>query len=209
MEFPHFLPKAIIVDFASFTLSFIICCTALTVNYSKKHNDLEKPLLQKDNDCSYEDGGGFISPGLWSRITFQWLNPLFKRGRNQKLELAHVPCVPQSETAEYASSLLEESLQRKKVECSSLPNAIFLATWKSLALTAIFAGVKTLASFMGPLLITHFVNYLLGKSDDSSNRDGFILAFFFFFAKTAESLTQRELLSDVFYAVFYEGFYLL
>ncbi|KAA0034218.1 putative ABC transporter C family member 15 [Cucumis melo var. makuwa] len=103
----------------------------------------------------------------------------------------------------------EESLQRKKVECSSLPNAIFLATWKSLALTAIFAGVKTLASFMGPLLITHFVNYLLGKSDDSSNRDGLILAFFFFFAKTAESLTQRELLSDVFYAVFYEGFYLL
>ncbi|KAA0034219.1 putative ABC transporter C family member 15 [Cucumis melo var. makuwa] len=192
MEFPHFLPKATIVDFASFTLSFIICCTALTVNYSNKHNDLEKPLLQKDNNCSSEDGGGFISPGLWSRITFQWLNPLFKRGRNQKLELAHVPCVPQSETAEYASSLLEESLQRKKVECSSLPNAIFLATWKSLVLTAIFAGVNTLASFMGPLLITHFVNYLLGKSDDSSNRDGLILAFFFFFAKTTESLTQRQ-----------------
>lgn len=140
MEFPHFLPKATIVDFASFTLSLIICCTALTVNYSKKHNDLEKSLLQKDNDCSSENDGGFISPGLWSRITFQWLNPLFKRGRNQKLELAHVPCVPQPETAEYASSLLEESLQRKKVESSSLPKAIVLATWKFLVLTAIFAG---------------------------------------------------------------------
>lgn len=45
---------------------------------------------------------------------------------------------------------------------------------------------------MGPFLITNFVNYLLGKSDDSSNRDGLILAFFFFFAKTLESLTQRQ-----------------
>ncbi|XP_023512595.1 ABC transporter C family member 3-like isoform X2 [Cucurbita pepo subsp. pepo] len=192
MEFPHFLPKATVIDFASFTLSLIICCTALIVNYHDKHNDLEKSLLQKENDSCSEDDGGFISPGFWSQITFQWLNPLFKRGRNQKLELVHVPSVPQSETAEYVSSLLEESLQRKKIESSSLPKAIVLATWKSLVLTAIFSGVNTLASFMGPFLISNFVNYLLGKSDESSNRDGLILAFFFFFAKTLESLTQRQ-----------------
>ncbi|KAG6601577.1 ABC transporter C family member 3, partial [Cucurbita argyrosperma subsp. sororia] len=192
MEFPHFLPKATVIDFASFTLSLIICWTALIVNYHDKHNDLEKSLLQKENDSCSEYDGGFISPGFWSQITFQWLNPLFKRGRNQKLELVHVPCVPQSETAEYVSSLLEESLQRKKIESSSLPKAIVLATWKSLVLTAIFAGVNTLASFMGPFLISNFVNYLLGKGDKSSNRDGLILAFFFFFAKTLESLTQRQ-----------------
>ncbi|XP_022944933.1 putative ABC transporter C family member 15 [Cucurbita moschata] len=192
MEIPRFLPKPTIVDCASFTLCLIICCTALTVSYSKNHNDLEKLLLQTENVCSSEDHGGFVSPGLWSQITFRWMNPLFKKGRIQKLELAHVPCVPQSETAEYASMLLEESLERTKIESSSLPKAIVLATWKPLVLTAIFAGVNTLASFMGPVLITNFVNYLLRKDDDSSNRDGLILAFFFFFAKTLESLTQRQ-----------------
>lgn len=148
MEFPRFLPKTTIVDFASFTLSLIICCTVLTVNYSKKHNDLEKSLLHKENVCSSEADGGFFSPGLWSQITFQWLNPLFKKGKNQKLELAHVPCVPQSETAEHASSLLEESLQRKKIESSSLPKAIVLATWKSLVLTAIFAGTSSFLHYL-------------------------------------------------------------
>lgn len=140
VEFPHFLPKATILDFASFTLSLIICCSALTVNYSKKDNELEKSLLQKESVCSSEDDCGFISSGLWSQITFQWLNPLFKMGRNQKLELDHIPCLPQSETAEFASSLLEESLQRKKMESSSLPKAIVSATWKSLVFTAILAG---------------------------------------------------------------------
>lgn len=157
MEFPHFIPKATIVDFASFTLSFIICCTGLTVNYSKKHNDFEESLLQKENASSFEDDGGFISPGFWSQLTFRWLNPLFKRGRSQKLELAHVPCVPQSETAEYASSLLEESLLRKKIESSSLPKAIVLATWKSLVLTAIFAGTSPSLHYLNSSMLNPFL----------------------------------------------------
>lgn len=52
-------------------------------------------------------------------------------------------------------------------------------------------GLNTAASYTGPLLITNFVNYLLEKRDNSSIRDGLVLAFIFFFAKTCESLTQR------------------
>lgn len=54
------------------------------------------------------------------------------------------------------------------------------------------AGINTAASYIGPFLITNFVNYLLEKSDGSSIRYGLILAFIFFFAKTLESLTQRQ-----------------
>ena len=45
---------------------------------------------------------------------------------------------------------------------------------------------------MGPFLITNFVNFLLGKEDDSSILYGLILAFIFFFSKTVESLSQRQ-----------------
>ena len=53
-------------------------------------------------------------------------------------------------------------------------------------------GINTIASYTGPLLITNFVNFLLVKEDNSSTHYGLILAFIFFFAKTVESLTQRQ-----------------
>ena len=56
----------------------------------------------------------------------------------------------------------------------------------------ILEGVNTIASYMGPLLITHFVNFLLGNSDNSSIQWGLILAFIFFLSKTVESLSQRQ-----------------
>uniref|UniRef100_UPI0005CAB691 ABC transporter C family member 3-like n=1 Tax=Fragaria vesca subsp. vesca TaxID=101020 RepID=UPI0005CAB691 len=56
----------------------------------------------------------------------------------------------------------------------------------------ILVGVNTIASYMGPFLITNFVNYLLHKHDDSSIYHGLILAFVFFIAKTIESLSQRQ-----------------
>ncbi|KAA8529725.1 hypothetical protein F0562_034175 [Nyssa sinensis] len=45
---------------------------------------------------------------------------------------------------------------------------------------------------MGPFLITNFVNSLSRKPDASSHNNGLILAFILFFAKTVESLSQRQ-----------------
>ena len=56
----------------------------------------------------------------------------------------------------------------------------------------LLVGANTIASYMGPLLITHFVNFLSGKGDDSSYYYGLVLAFIFFMAKTLESLSQRQ-----------------
>ncbi|KAI4384181.1 hypothetical protein MLD38_002369 [Melastoma candidum] len=75
----------------------------------------EQPLLGKEdkeavecNMCGYDDAG------FWSRLVFQWLNPLFRRGKKERLELAHVPDIPRSESAELASSSLEESIRKHK-----------------------------------------------------------------------------------------------
>ncbi|XP_043705889.1 ABC transporter C family member 3-like [Telopea speciosissima] len=45
---------------------------------------------------------------------------------------------------------------------------------------------------MGPFLITNFVNFLSQKCDDSGHGYGLCLALIFFFAKTVESLLQRQ-----------------
>ncbi|MCD9642461.1 hypothetical protein HAX54_029292 [Datura stramonium] len=55
-----------------------------------------------------------------------------------------------------------------------------------------FVGINTIASYTGPLLITSFVDFLSEKKDESNWQEGMILAFIFFFAKTIESLSQRQ-----------------
>lgn len=193
MELPHILPEAKAVDFVSLPLLVLLCFNATYACCSARDpSDLEHPLLrEEDDEFLCKNVSTFASAGVLSKITFQWLNQLFQRGRIQKLELHHIPPIPQSETANDASSLLEESLRKQKTEATSLPKVIIHAVWKPLALNAAFAGVNTIASYVGPFLITNFVNFLSGKHDDSSYHYGLVLACVFLFAKTVESLTQR------------------
>ncbi|XP_050276334.1 putative ABC transporter C family member 15 [Quercus robur] len=192
IDFPSSLPEPNIVDFVSFPLAILLCFNAFPTSCTRKHSDVVEPLLQKENETFHGEDGAFTNAGIWSQLTFQWLNPIFKRGRVQKLELPHIPSIPQSETADIASLLLEESLRKQKFEALVLPKSIAYAIWKSLVMNATFAGINTIASYTGPLLITNFVNFLLVKEDNSSTHYGLILAFIFFFAKTVESLTQRQ-----------------
>lgn len=218
IELPDPWPEADIVDFASLPFLILLCFTSLTFCCgTKTYKDLEYRLLQEEHGSLSKDSAGFTNAGIWSQLTFQWLNPLFSRGRIQKLELSHIPTVPQSETAEYASSLLEESFRKRKNETSNLPKAIAYAVWKPLTINGVFAGnalflyysinsvyqfflcfssyflgVNTIASYMGPFLITNFVSFLSEKHDHSSYLYGLVLAFIFFFSKIVESLTQRQ-----------------
>ncbi|KDP26754.1 hypothetical protein JCGZ_17912 [Jatropha curcas] len=174
------LPETSIVDFISLPLSILLCFNASTFTSSNTEHNSES-----------KESTSFSNAGIWSHVTFQWLNPLFSQGRKQKIKLSHVPSVPKSETAKSASSLLEESFLKRKNETTNLPKAIAFAIWKSLTMNGVFAGVNTIASYVGPLLITSFVNFLSEK-EDSSYINGFILACIFFFSKTVESLTQRQ-----------------
>ncbi|KAK7399976.1 hypothetical protein VNO78_11174 [Psophocarpus tetragonolobus] len=188
-----FLSEDNLVHLVSLPLLPLVCFNVC----AKEHSDEEQqqPLLQKHLESSIQeqDQEAFTNASVWSQLAFQWLNPVFKTGRIKKLELAHIPPLPPSEMAQNASSLLEQSLRKQKLkEGGSLAKAIAHSICKSLALNAVLAGVNTCASYIGPLLITNFVNFLLGNNGDSSIQYGLILAFIFFLAKTVESLSQRQ-----------------
>ena len=144
IELPYSWPEANIADFPSLPLSILLSLNALTFRCSstKTHDDLETPLLQEEHESLFKDSTCYRNAGIWSKLTFRWLNPLFSRGRMEKLELSHVPSVPASETAKYASSLLEDSFGKNKNETSNLPKAIAYAVWKSLTVNGVFAGIS-------------------------------------------------------------------
>ncbi|CAA0833737.1 ABC transporter C family member 3 [Striga hermonthica] len=160
---------------------------------NKMSDDTKKPFLGDGFECvSEEDCNPFSSAGIWSHLTFSWLNPLFKKGRNEKLHVENVPQIPRSEAAEEASSLLEECLRKQRTRAASLPKAILDAIGRPLLINGVFAGVNTGASYVGPLLITSFVNYLSSKDKNVKWQHGMILASVLFAAKTVESLSQRQ-----------------
>ncbi|XP_070021291.1 putative ABC transporter C family member 15 isoform X2 [Nicotiana sylvestris] len=187
---PHFLPKTNIIDFASLPLSILLCFNALPDCSAKKYNEIEQPFLQKE--VNRHDADAFSNAGIWSQLTFLWLNPLFNKGHEEKLRVEHIPSIPNSESSSEASALLEDAFRTKKTTSFSLPDAILHMIWRPLAYNAVFAGVNTIASYTGPLLITSFVKFLSEKKDESNWQEGMILAFIFFFAKTIESLSQRQ-----------------
>lgn len=142
-EQPPLPPQANTVEFASLPFSLVISVSVVVISCTTKSSSsrhLHQPLLQKEIESLCRDLDGFDNAGFWSRLTFQWLNPLFHTGRKQKLELGHIPSVSQSERAEHASSLFEESLRKQKFGPCSLPKAIGFATWRSLAKNGVLAG---------------------------------------------------------------------
>ncbi|WOL16121.1 hypothetical protein Cni_G24903 [Canna indica] len=188
---PGILPSARFIEFASFPLSVFLFFSALVMSSSRNNTELEQPLLA-NSIGSVSSRDDFSKAGLWSRLMFHWLSPVFEKGRAERLEFSHIPSAPRSESAESSYSSLQESLREQKPGCLSLSRAIIRAVWRPLVLNAVFAGLNTLSSYLGPLLITNFVEFISNEDSTHGHYYGCILACIFFFAKTVESLTQRQ-----------------
>ncbi|KAJ4810045.1 Multidrug resistance protein ABC transporter family isoform 1 [Rhynchospora pubera] len=158
---------------------------------SKDSPTLYQHLLSKQQKA--DTLNDFERASYWSQLTFRWLNPVFEKGSRQRLELEHVPSVPSTETAENSFALLQESLRKQKKETfPGLSRAIINAIRKPLITNAIFAGLNTVSSYLGPFLITNFVELLSDKDTNTQKNYGYILACLFFVSKMVESLSQRQ-----------------
>lgn len=68
--------------------------------------------------------------------------------------------------------------------------ALIFTTRREILLSAFFALMNTLASYVGPFLIDTFVQYLNGRREFKN--EGYILVLAFFVAKLIECLSQRH-----------------
>ncbi|XP_058101396.1 ABC transporter C family member 5 isoform X2 [Magnolia sinica] len=157
-----------------------------------RNHDLQEPLLEEEAGCLRVTP--YSEAGLWSLTTLSWLNPLLSIGAKRPLELRDIPLLAPKDRSKTSYKILNSNWEKLKAENPSkqpsLALAIFRSFWKEAAWNAIFAGLNTLVSYVGPYLISYFVDYLSGNI--AFPHEGYILASIFFAAKLVETITTRQ-----------------
>ncbi|KAM7527349.1 hypothetical protein LguiB_030759 [Lonicera macranthoides] len=158
-----------------------------------RNSDLQEPLLLEE-----EAGCLKVTPyneaGLFSLATLSWLNPILALGAKRPLELKDIPLLAPKDRSKANYKVLNSNWEKLKGENPSkqpsLAWALLKSFWKEAARNAVFAGLNTLVSYVGPYMISYFVDYLGGK--ETFAHEGYILAGIFFAAKLVETLTTRQ-----------------
>ncbi|XP_076945337.1 ABC transporter C family member 5-like [Bidens hawaiensis] len=159
--------------------------------YVIRGSDLQDPLLVEEEDAGCLKVTPYSDAGLFSLATLSWLNLILSTGAKRPLELRDIPLLAPEDRSKFNYKILNSKWERLKAENQpSLAWALARSFWKEAAKNAIFAGSYTLVSYVGPYMITDFVDYLGGI--EHYPLEGYILAGVFFVAKLIETLTTRQ-----------------
>ncbi|KDO62253.1 hypothetical protein CISIN_1g000452mg [Citrus sinensis] len=166
---------------------------------------LQEPLLKVDSGESEgtvasikSRGADTVTPysnaGLFSVLTYTWINSLIALGNKKTLDLEDVPQLDSGNSvvgvfATFKNKLETEAGLGSGLTTLKLIKAMFRSVWKDVLLTALVAIVCTLATYVGPYLIDTLVQYLSGKRDFEN--EGYALVSAFCVAKLVECLCQR------------------
>ncbi|XWS47050.1 hypothetical protein CRYUN_Cryun14cG0120100 [Craigia yunnanensis] len=158
-----------------------------------RNSDLQEPLLLEE-----EAGCLKVTPysdaGLFSLAILSWLNPLLSIGAKRPLELKDIPLLAPKDRAKTNYKVLNSNWEKVKAENlskqPSLAWAILKSFWKEAACNAVFALLNTFVSYVGPYMISYFVDYLGGR--ETFPHEGYVLAGIFFASKLVETLTTRQ-----------------
>lgn len=157
-----------------------------------EYPDLQEPLLEEEAGCLRVTP--YSGAGLFSLATISWLNSLLSLGAKRPLELKDIPLLAPRDRSKANYKILNSNWEKLKSETPrkqpSLAWAILKSFWREAACNAIFAGLTTLVSYVGPYMISYFVDYLGGK--ETFPHEGYILAGIFFSAKLVETLATRQ-----------------
>ncbi|KAL5727201.1 Multidrug resistance-associated protein 7 [Ranunculus cassubicifolius] len=144
--------------------------------------------LNFDNSLSPFAEAGFIS-----RMSFWWLNPLMKKGKEKTLEDEDVPFLREEDCAKSCYSLFLEKLNAHEqigATSSSVLRTLVICQWRRILISGFFALLKVLTLSFGPLLLNSFIK--VAEGNEAFKYEGYVLALSLFLAKCLESLSQRQ-----------------
>ncbi|XP_014513599.1 ABC transporter C family member 10 [Vigna radiata var. radiata] len=189
---------------ASDILSFpgailLLLCTFKESSYGETNRETDESLYSLLNgESDKKESISYVTPfakaGFFSKMSFWWLNPLMKMGKEKTLQEEDIPGLREEDRAESRYLLFLDQLNREKQkDPSSQPSVlriILLCHWREILVSGFFALLKVLALSSGPLLLNSFI--LVAEGNESFKYEGFVLAISLFFTKSIESLSQRQ-----------------
>ncbi|CBI26749.3 unnamed protein product, partial [Vitis vinifera] len=137
----------------------------------------------------------FSNAGVFSLLTFSWMGPLIALGNKKTLDLEDVPQLDAVNSVVGGFPIFRSKLEGdggggSGVTTLKLVKAMILSAWAEILLSALFALLYTLASYVGPYLIDTFVQYLNGQRQFKN--EGYFLVSAFLVAKLVECLSMRH-----------------
>ncbi|KAK7315190.1 hypothetical protein VNO77_33725 [Canavalia gladiata] len=194
------LSLKVAIDVLSFPGAFLLLlCTYKACKHEDSTREIDESLYVPINNQFNEvdpviNMTPFAKAGLFSKMSFWWLNPLMKRGQEKTLQDEDIPKLSESDQAESCYLSFVEKLSRQKqkepLSQSSILWTIVLCHWREILITGFFALLKVLTLSTGPLLLNAFI--LVAEGNESFKYEGYVLAISLFFIKIIESLSQRQ-----------------
>ncbi|GMN31746.1 hypothetical protein TIFTF001_003379, partial [Ficus carica] len=136
----------------------------------------------------------FARSGLLSLITFWWLNPLMKKGKQKVLEDEDIPKLSQEDRARTLFSMFDKQLNKKKLRGSSDPpsvlSTIIFCQRKAILVSGFLALIRVLTLASTPLFLATFIRIVEGNS--AFKYEGYAMTAGLLLVKFAESLSERQ-----------------
>lgn len=181
------------------SLLLLFCSIRLSFrNHANEQNErlsLYQSLLVDNNEKKVLQ---LKSSGIFSRLTFSWLNPLLKVGKLKPLSLSDIPSLDSEDGALVAYQKFAKEWESQKKNKPRSKNLIFFALAKcylnEMLLVGLYAFLKTISVSSSPILLYAFVSYSNREDDDLVW--GLSLVVLLIVAKVVESLSQRHWFFD-------------
>ncbi|KAG1701039.1 hypothetical protein DVH05_011282 [Phytophthora capsici] len=140
---------------------------------SRTGNDVYEVVKAQDTKESPLDRAGWVS-----QLSYNWISPFIKLGKQRRLEMEDVPDLPRRDTTSVAAALFEKELQREfqthqPSDRSFLRVVRRLYGWEVL-LFAVWSTVNKAIGLASPLLLKLFLNW--ADSSNPSLSEGYYLA---------------------------------
>uniref|UniRef100_A0A3B6ENG0 ABC transporter C family member 13 n=1 Tax=Triticum aestivum TaxID=4565 RepID=A0A3B6ENG0_WHEAT len=159
----------------------------------------EEPLLDGASESSSACASAYAGAGLLGVLTFSWMGPLLAVGHKKALGLDDVPGLDPGDSVAgllpsfkaNLATVAGDGTTSQRVTAFKLAKVLVRTFRWHVAVTALYALVYNVATYVGPYLIDSLVQYLNG-GDERRPSKGQLLVLAFIAAKVFECLSQQH-----------------